>query len=562
MPVIVLALADAAPGHAAARGLASTARPTSFCRRVHPAGRRAVHLARTSASRTAGVDSRRGVRLLRSRLLGLRAARGPAAALRPAALVRSARRVARRRCSRRPRLLRRPRPRRHLSAAPDDPRRSRAGTWGCEGAPAAASSPPVGARRDACADRSIGFRRHEPRVPDPPQRPGRRDGPIGAAPRRSAPRPETLPEFMNPGTNKHRAAMIDAAERDGPPTGWDDRRPTWATRRRPRDRRGAQGPLRVRDARQDEPGEDLDAPPRTAPRSSSRRPLSTHPELHGYRPGSRRCRTFEPGGPVLQSREPRALPDHGPQLCRPAARSSVVVRSGPAARSPPAVGRLLARSGSPRYGSWAPTRKARHGGRSSTPHAPVPRRGDRQGHVRPRPCGSTSPRDSFLTRARRRACWSELHAGRPHGRTAGREASARARPLMTFPDGGRSYLSKVYDDNWMIACGFHRAARRSERGRGGLGASYGDGRRRARARRRRRAQEGRRSDRPHAALRHLAASSRGTGRRAHRHRRLHLRRSLLDRVFRNPHALNDDVAVAMQPPLATVDAAPRWCSRS
>ena len=32
-------------------------------------------------------------------------------------------------------------------------------------------------------------------------------------------------------------------------------------------------------------------------------------------------------------------------------------------------------------------------------------------------------------------------------------------------------------------------------------------------------------------------------------------RSLLDRVFRNPDALNEDVAVAMQPPLATVDAA-------
>jgi predicted transcriptional regulator len=28
---------------------------------------------------------------------------------------------------------------------------------------------------------------------------------------------------------------------------------------------------------------------------------------------------------------------------------------------------------------------------------------------------------------------------------------------------------------------------------------------------------------------------------------------VLDRVFKNPDALNDDVAVAMQPPLATVD---------
>ena len=30
-------------------------------------------------------------------------------------------------------------------------------------------------------------------------------------------------------------------------------------------------------------------------------------------------------------------------------------------------------------------------------------------------------------------------------------------------------------------------------------------------------------------------------------------RGVLDRVFKNPDALNDDVAVAMQPPLATVD---------
>ena len=30
-------------------------------------------------------------------------------------------------------------------------------------------------------------------------------------------------------------------------------------------------------------------------------------------------------------------------------------------------------------------------------------------------------------------------------------------------------------------------------------------------------------------------------------------RGLLDRVFKNPDALNEDVAVAMQPPLATVD---------
>ena len=39
-------------------------------------------------------------------------------------------------------------------------------------------------------------------------------------------------------------------------------------------------------------------------------------------------------------------------------------------------------------------------------------------------------------------------------------------------------------------------------------------------------------------------------------------RSLLDRVFRNPDALNDDVAVAMQPPLAAVDARASASTRS
>ena len=32
-------------------------------------------------------------------------------------------------------------------------------------------------------------------------------------------------------------------------------------------------------------------------------------------------------------------------------------------------------------------------------------------------------------------------------------------------------------------------------------------------------------------------------------------RALLDRVFKNPDALHEDVAAAMQPPLATVEAA-------
>ena len=129
---------------------------------------------------------------------------------------------------------------------------------------------------------------------------------------------------------------------------------------------------------------------------------------------------------------------------------------------------------------------------------------------------------------------------------------------MTFPDGGRSYLSKFYDDNWMLQYGFME--RRAPAPTVARGDPLPERRRRrgARPRRRRRAQEGRRGDRPDAALRDLAAARRPA--RAASTTLTDIvgsiqERSLLDRVFRNPDALNDDVAVAMQPPLATVDAA-------
>ena len=129
---------------------------------------------------------------------------------------------------------------------------------------------------------------------------------------------------------------------------------------------------------------------------------------------------------------------------------------------------------------------------------------------------------------------------------------------MTFPDGGRSYLSKFYDDNWMIQYGFiERRAPvptvaeviRAKHGEDGGGAG---------ARRRRRPQEGR-------APRSTSCSATASrSSRSSRHEPADeltdivgsiQERSLLDRVFRNPDALNDDVAVAMQPPLATVDVA-------
>ena len=171
-----------------------------------------------------------------------------------------------------------------------------------------------------------------------------------------------------------------------------------------------------------------------------------------------------------------------------------------------------------------------------------------------------SDRDSFLT-ARRLAREEGLLVGGSCGSTAwaALRVAARLGPdaqvLMLLPDGGRSYLSKFYDDNWMIQYGFMERTSPTPTidevlrfKRGGetelpdlvtiesnqkVGAAielmqrYG--------------------------ISQLPVVRSGTADLLTDIVGSIQERSLLDRVFKSPDALNEDVAVAMQPPLAAVD---------
>jgi cystathionine beta-synthase len=171
-----------------------------------------------------------------------------------------------------------------------------------------------------------------------------------------------------------------------------------------------------------------------------------------------------------------------------------------------------------------------------------------------------SDRDSFVT-ARRLAREEGLLVGGSTGSTAwaGMEVAKRlgadSRVLMMFPDSGRSYLSKFYDDNWMLQYGFLERAtpppaveevlrfRRADHdvpdfvtigSHEKVGAAidvmqrYGI------------------SQLPVIRGETVDSLADVVGSLQER--------GLLERVFRDPDALHEDVAVAMQPPLPAVDA--------
>jgi cystathionine beta-synthase len=172
-----------------------------------------------------------------------------------------------------------------------------------------------------------------------------------------------------------------------------------------------------------------------------------------------------------------------------------------------------------------------------------------------------SDRDSFLT-ARRLAREEGILAGGSAGTTlhaaieVARRFGPEARILTMIPDTGRNYLSKFYDDNWMLEHGF------AERPAGAPTVEQ--------VLRSKRYEE---ADVPDLVT---IASHQKVGEAIDVMQRYSISqlpvvrdgdvssladvigslhdRDLLERVFKNPDALHEDVVAAMQPPLATIEA--------
>ena len=171
-----------------------------------------------------------------------------------------------------------------------------------------------------------------------------------------------------------------------------------------------------------------------------------------------------------------------------------------------------------------------------------------------------SDRDSFLM-ARRLAREEGILAGGSAGTTiwAALRMAERLGPeaqiLTMIPDTGRNYLSKFYDDNWLLDHGFlerHTPAPT-------VGAVL----------------QARRAEEPGVPDFVVIGSHQKVGEAIELMQRYSISqlpvvrngasesladvvgslqdRDLLDRVFKNPDALHEDVATAMQPPLATID---------